>query len=68
MKALRILMPAGLVASAALFLGSSNLEAYTFDGNFLSLFDRDFRVFNNYTDPTANNNTVANTNYPGATG
>ncbi len=68
MKALRILMPTGLVASAALFLGSSNLEAYTFDGNFLSLFDRDFRVFNNYTDPTANNNTVANTNYPGSIG
>ena len=68
MKSLRILMPAALVASSALFLGSSNLEAWTLDGNVLSLFDRDFRVFNNFTDPSANDNTVVNNNYPGALG
>ena len=34
----------------------------------LSQNQRDFRVFNNFTDSTANNNTVADPQFPGATG
>ncbi|HUR26674.1 MAG TPA: matrixin family metalloprotease [Planctomycetota bacterium] len=68
MKFIRFILPAAVVGSAALFFGASNLRAWTLDGNFLSLGDRDFRVFNNFTDPTANNNAVTHTNYPGAIG
>ena len=69
MKHARLLiLPAALVASGALFFGASSLEAYTFDGNLLNLNERDFRVFNNFTDPTANDNTVASVNYPGTLG
>ena len=37
-------------------------------GGSLSLSERDFRVFNNFTDASANNNTSANAAFPGATG
>lgn len=63
-----LILPALLVASGAAFFGASSLEAYTFDGNILSLNERDFRVFNNFTDPAANNNTTPSANYPGALG
>src|SRR5690349_10817071 len=68
MKFIRFILPAAVVGSAALFFGASSLRAWTHDGNFLNLNERDFRVFNNFTDATANNNTVPHANYPGATG
>jgi hypothetical protein len=42
--------------------------AYTLIGGNLSLSQRDFRVFNNFTDATANNNTTPHVNFPGQTG
>ncbi|HTF89439.1 MAG TPA: matrixin family metalloprotease [Planctomycetota bacterium] len=68
MKALHLILPATVLASGAIFFSASNLSAYSFDGNLLSPFDRDFRVFNNFTDANANNNTTPSTNYPGALG
>jgi hypothetical protein len=54
------------------FLGafalSPRTEAWTTIGGFLDLNQRDFRVFNNFTDPTANDNNVPHPNFPGATG
>ncbi|MBL8862440.1 MAG: matrixin family metalloprotease [Planctomycetes bacterium] len=46
----------------------SRTEAYTTIGGNLGLAQRDFRVFNNFTDPTANDNTVQDPNFPGYVG
>ncbi len=42
--------------------------AYSLLGHSLSIFERDFRVNNNFTDGTANNNTTPHPNFPGHTG
>jgi len=46
----------------------TNTAAFTTIGGSLGTSQRDFRVFNNYTDATANNNTTPHVNFPGATG
>jgi hypothetical protein len=55
----------GLVASLALPVSTA---AFTTIGGNLSTAQRDFRVFNNFTDATANNNTTPHANFPGHTG
>jgi Matrixin len=42
--------------------------AFTTIGGSLGLGQRDFRVFNNFTDVSANNNTIAQPQFPGKTG
>ena len=42
--------------------------AYSLIGGSLSTAQRDFRVFNNFTDASANNNVTPHVNFPGATG
>jgi hypothetical protein len=67
----RILAGSGLVLAAlavSAFSLPTSTAAYTLIGGSLGLAQRDFRVFNNFTDGTANNNTVAHANFPGATG
>ncbi len=68
MKFTQYVLPVAVLGTTALFFGASNLSAYTFDGNILSLNERDFRVFNNFTDANANNNTVPSPNYLGSLG
>ena len=67
----KLLAAAGLVTAitvvSALSLPTST-AAFTFIGGSLGLTQRDFRVWNNFTDVTANNNTVPHTNFPGQTG
>jgi hypothetical protein len=46
----------------------SQILAFNVSGGSLSLDQRDVRVFNNFTAPTANNNTVADPNWPGYDG
>jgi len=46
----------------------TSTAAYSLIGGNLSLSQRDFRVFNNFTDSQANNNTVPHPNFPGQTG
>ncbi len=46
----------------------TDTAAYSLIGGNLSQSQRDFRVFNNFTDSTANNNTTAHVNFPGHTG
>ena len=43
-------------------------RAYDLLGSNLSVGQRDFRVYNNFTDPDANNNTTPDPMFPGYTG
>jgi len=59
--------------SAALSLAAAvavptQLAAFSVIGDALPLDQRDFRVFNNFTNPEANDNTVPHPNFPGHTG
>ncbi len=56
----------GLAALAA--LGSNPSRAYNLLGGSLPLNYRDFRFYNNFADPTANDNKTPQKNYPGAKG
>ena len=68
MKLNKFVLPIGVLSGAALLLLPSESRAWTFIGGSLNLGQRDVRVFNNFTDPTANNNTAAHVNFPGALG
>lgn len=61
-----------LLAASALALGiwalPGQARSYTLLGGSLDLGQRDFRFFNNFNDPSANSNTVADPDFPGAIG
>ena len=63
-----LLLPAAATAGAALLLAPGRGEAFLLLGHSLDLGQRDFRVHNNFTDPTANDNLVPDPQFPGATG
>ncbi|HEX5009795.1 MAG TPA: IPT/TIG domain-containing protein, partial [Planctomycetota bacterium] len=67
----RILAAAGLAGSVALVASLSQpvqTAAFSTIGGSLGTLQRDFRVFNNFTDATANNNTTPQTAFPGQLG
>jgi hypothetical protein len=67
----RILAAAGLAGSVALVASLSQpvqTAAFSTIGGSLGTLQRDFRVFNNFTDVTANNNTTPQTAFPGQLG
>jgi hypothetical protein len=68
----KTLFAASGLAIAMAVVGSISMPtstaAFTFIGGTLSLSQRDFRVFNNFTDSQANNNTAPHSNFPGHTG
>jgi len=55
-------------ALAAVLLSPSTTRGYAFLGGSLDLTQRDFRVFDNFSDPEANDNTTPDPNFPGAVG
>ena len=62
---------AGLAAALSLTaaLGApTGTVAFATSGDSLGLDQRDFRVFDNFTDPTANDNVIPHPNFPGYTG
>jgi Matrixin/IPT/TIG domain len=66
-----VLATSGLVAAAlAVSALSAPVDTAAFDtlGGSLGQGQRDFRVFNNFSDASANNNTTPHANFPGATG
>jgi hypothetical protein len=68
MRSLR-LAPAALVTGAALLIVAPDLaRAWVLTGWSLSLNQRTFRVFDNFTDPEANDNLTPDPAFPGATG
>ncbi len=67
----RLLASAGLLGSAALVASLSHpVETAAFGtiGGSLNTTQRDFRVFNNFDDSQANNNSTPNASFPGQTG
>ena len=64
MKITRFLAPAALVGGAALFLVPTATDAYAVLGFSLGLSQRDFRIFNNFSDAQANNNQTPHEDYP----
>jgi Matrixin len=65
---LRLVAPLAGIGLAAWLCGDPVGFAATPNGSFLNLEERTFRVFDNFTDPTANDNTTPDPNFPGATG
>ena len=63
-----ILPAAGLGLGALLLLPAQQAGAYTTIGGQLSQTQRDFRVFNNFTDNAANNNQTPDDQFPGYQG
>ncbi|HZL99661.1 MAG TPA: matrixin family metalloprotease [Planctomycetota bacterium] len=67
----RSLSALGLVAGLSLIATlarPTQLAGFTLTGESLALDQRDFRVFNNFTDPQANDNVAPHPNFPGHTG
>lgn len=67
----KTLAATGLVLAASLVVSLSmptSTAAFTTIGGSLGVGQRDFRVFNNFTDGTANNNVIPHVNFPGHTG
>ncbi len=70
MKAKRLLslLPAGAALTGTYFLVAPTALGFTIFGPALGLDQRDFRVFNNFADVSANDNTTPDPNFPGHTG
>ena len=60
------LLCAGLAVAS--LSAPADTAAFNLLGGSLGQGQRDFRVFNNFSDPTANNNTTPHVNFPGALG
>lgn len=59
----------GLTLGAfAFFLRPADTSGFVLSGHALPVTQRHFRVFNNFSDASANNNTVEEPNFPGHTG
>ena len=66
---LRLAAPALALTGAALLLGPApRSQAYSLLGGSLGTGQRDFRVHNNFTDPTANDNLAPDAQFPGHQG
>jgi len=68
MKLGQILLPAMAIGAVAMLFGSETSRGYSIMGGSLGLDQRDVRVFDNFTDASANNNTTPDANWPGYTG
>lgn len=68
MRLHRQLAPPLALAAAAVLLWPERSEGFEVFGDALDLSQRDFRIFNNFTDPQANDNQVPDPNFPGALG
>ena len=68
MKLRTLLVPAGALTGAALLLAPREATGFSLIGGSLSLSQRDFRIFDNFTDASANNNVTPDAQFPGYTG
>lgn len=65
---LRFVIGGALLSGAVAMAMPQQAQGYTTIGGSLSLSQRDFRIYDNFTDATANNNTTPDPNFPGYTG
>jgi hypothetical protein len=69
MKLNTLLLPALALGGAAMLLGPApTSDGYSLIGGSLSTSQRDVRVFNNFTDTSANDNQIPDTQFPGHQG
>ncbi|MAF66541.1 MAG: hypothetical protein CMJ84_12905 [Planctomycetes bacterium] len=69
MRIKNLILPSVALGTAALMtLPAQEAEGYTLLGFALSQTQRDFRIYNNFTDSQANNNQVPDDNFPGYQG
>ena len=68
MKLKTLIVPALAVAGAATLLSPPESHGWSVIGGSLSQSQRDFRVYNNFTDGGANNNNVIDPSWPGYDG
>lgn len=68
MKLHHVWLPACAIGAAALLVLPTQLRAYNTLGGSLGLDQRDFRIYDNFSDPTANDNTTPDPMFPGYTG
>lgn len=64
----RLALPTAATAVALALILPTPGRAYNVFGDTLDLTQRDFRIWNNFTDPEANGNLALDPDYPGATG
>jgi hypothetical protein len=65
MKIQHLLLPTVALGAAATLLLPTNSDAYVLLGGSLSTSQRDIRIYDNFTDPSANDNVTPDTNFPG---
>ncbi|MBL8859599.1 MAG: matrixin family metalloprotease [Planctomycetes bacterium] len=68
MSIAKILLPTAALGLAGVLMLPSQSDAFSVLGTSLTTSQRHFRVFNNFTDPSANDNVTPDTNFPGYTG
>ena len=68
MKILRLLPPAAASLAALVLVAPPSAWAWVPTGWSLDVTQRDVRVFNNFTDPEANDNQTPDANFPGRFG
>ncbi len=68
MSPIRFALPAATLALAGALALPTATPAFVLNGVNLPLSQRDFRIFNNFVDATANDNLATEPNYPGAIG
>lgn len=68
MRIQHFVLPTLCIAGAAAILWPARTEAFDTIGGSLGTTQRDFRIFNNFTDAAANNNTTIHPQFPGWTG
>lgn len=68
MRHLQWILPAFALGGAAVLLAPGASRGYVLLGGALDLSQRDFRVWNNFGDPEANDNGVHDPDFPGSTG
>jgi hypothetical protein len=68
MKLHLALLPAAAVSAAAFLVAPRSSQGFDTLGFSIGLSQRDVRIFDNFTDPDANNNTTPDANFPGYLG
>ncbi len=68
MKLHQWFLPALALGAGAWVVLPARVDAYVVIGSGLNTGQRDFRIYNNFTDATANDNLVPDANFPGAQG
>ncbi|MFT5287334.1 MAG: hypothetical protein ACI8TQ_003519 [Planctomycetota bacterium] len=68
MKLRSLFLPSALVGFAVVLSTPAETEGFAVFGFSLNPNESDFRVFNNFTDPQANDNTTMDSQFPGYTG